>query len=113
MNDDKTIEVRIPVAQPVVAGLLATVVYALLVFNMVLPYYGISTMGYINGGVALGLFIILHTVSHATSKLVSELYYEIAMDKAALKSLIDKLKELGTFSDEDGLIKIQGEVDEK
>ena len=112
MNDDKTIEVRIPVAQPVVSGLLATVVYALLVFNMVLPYYGIS-MGYINGGVALGLFVILHTVSHATSKLVSDLYYEIAMDKAALKSLIDKLKELGTFSDEDGLTKIQGEVDEK
>lgn len=111
MNDDKTIEVRIPVAQPIITGLLATVSYALLVFNMILPYYGIS-MGYVNGGVALGLFIILHLVSHGTSKLVTDLYYEIAMDKAALKSLIDKLKELGTFTDEDGLTRIQGDGNE-
>ena len=111
MNDDKTIEIRIPVAQPIITGLLATVGYALLTVNMVLPYYGIP-MGYINGGIAFGLFIILHIVSHGTAGLVSDLYCDIAIKETALKVLIDKEKELGTFPDDDGLNRIQGEVDE-
>jgi hypothetical protein len=109
--DEHTIEIKIPTQRPIITGLLATIGYALLVFNTILPYYGLS-MGVINGGVAIGLFIILHITSHAVSNLLNQQYYEMAMDRAALKLLIDKVKETGTFPYEDSLNNSQGEVDE-
>jgi hypothetical protein len=110
MNKDE-IEVQIPVARPAITGLGATIGYALFTTNSILPMYGFD-MGIINGVISIVLFGLIHAASGSMTKMLNRLYYEIAMDKATLKYLINKGKEDGTLPLDLGLNPLQGEDNE-
>lgn len=108
MNNDEVVEVKVPVARPAIGGLGATLGYALFTFNTILPFYGFE-MGVTNGLAAIMLFGLIHGASISVAKVLNGCYYEMSMDKAAIKYLIDKAKENGTFPLDGGLKEYEDE----